>query len=163
FLRKVLAQYQRLAADAGGDSEAARAAKANGLCRAAAIRHRLGEIAEAGAAGRDAVALYRQLAADFPDRPQYRRRLAVALNARGRTGEAPGAAADRLRLAGTEQNCAWLLIRTGDLAEAERLLRSALAAHADLRTAEAGSAAERESMALGLSNLGDVCHRAGRH
>lgn len=80
FLRKTLAQYQRLVAAAGNDTPEARFARANGLFRCAALRHKLGELSEAITACQEAVAIYRQLVADVPDNPQYVRRLGAALN-----------------------------------------------------------------------------------
>src|SRR5262249_11895165 len=79
FLRKMLAQYQRLVATAGNDTPDARFARANGLHRCAALRSRLGDVGESIKAGKEAVGLYRQLVADVPDKPLYARRLAMTL------------------------------------------------------------------------------------
>src|SRR5262249_52040340 len=85
FLRKMLAQYQRLVAMAGNDTPDARFARANGLCRCAVIRDRLGDFGESIKAGQQAVSLYRQLVADVPENSLYAWKLAVTLNCLGVT------------------------------------------------------------------------------
>ena len=44
------------------------------------MRYRLGELKEAEAAYADALALHKQLAADFPTRPEFRQELAGSHN-----------------------------------------------------------------------------------
>ena len=80
FLRKTLAQYQRLIATAGNDTLEARLARAGGLYRCAMLRHKLGELGDAVTACQEAVGIYRQLVADVPENPLYPRRLAIVLN-----------------------------------------------------------------------------------
>ena len=69
------------------------------------MRHRLGELKEAETAYGDALALLKQLAADFPARPEFRRDLAeshnnlgLLLHATGRLKEAEAAYGEALAL-----------------------------------------------------------------
>src|SRR5262249_31265624 len=77
FLRKVLASYEAITQELGETAEA-RFLRARGYHRVARLRHLLGEPDEAG--WRQAVALLEQLAADFPDVPEYRDKLAQSQN-----------------------------------------------------------------------------------
>ena len=69
FLRKVLASYEAITQELGDTAEA-RFLRARGNYRVARLRNLLGEPDEAG--WRQAVALLEQLAAEFPDVPEYR-------------------------------------------------------------------------------------------
>jgi serine/threonine protein kinase len=76
YLRRILALYEKVAAR-GGDSEEARATAARGQLRVARIFGLLRQHAEAEAAYRQALPRYRQLAADYPGVPLYRREWGV--------------------------------------------------------------------------------------
>src|SRR5262249_34858963 len=65
FLKKVLAGHADLAAAKGDDPEG-RQSRAEGYFLVGMIRHKLGETKEAEAAYRDAVAIQKELADDFP-------------------------------------------------------------------------------------------------
>jgi serine/threonine protein kinase/tetratricopeptide (TPR) repeat protein len=73
FLRKVLASYEAITQELGETAEA-RFLRARGYYRVARLRNLLGEPDEAG--WREAVALLEQLAAELPDVPEYREKLA---------------------------------------------------------------------------------------
>src|SRR5262249_25842557 len=104
YLRKVLAHFEGLAAVTADDAEG-RAIRAEGHFRVGLMRVRLGELKEAEAAYGEALALFQQLAADFPGPPGFRHDLARAHNNRGillrttgRLQDAEAAYADALAL-----------------------------------------------------------------
>ena len=72
FLRGVIAQYDAFAAIKGDDADS-RAVRAEGRSRVGMMRHTLGELKEAEQDYDQALSLYKQLAADFPSRPEFRR------------------------------------------------------------------------------------------
>src|SRR5262249_53302642 len=80
FLRKVLASYEAITQELGETAEA-RFVRAKGYYEVAHLRNLLGEPDEAG--WRQAVALLEQLAAEFPDVPEYREKLARSQNRLG--------------------------------------------------------------------------------
>jgi tetratricopeptide (TPR) repeat protein len=82
FLRGVIAQYDAFAAIQGDDADS-RAVRAEGRWRVGLMRYRLGEQTEAGQDYDQAVSLYKQLAADFPSRPEFRYGLARSHRSRG--------------------------------------------------------------------------------
>jgi serine/threonine protein kinase/tetratricopeptide (TPR) repeat protein len=130
FLRKVLASYEAITQELGETAEA-RFLRARGYFKVARLRHLLGEPDEAG--WRQAVALLEQLAADFPDVPQYREKLARSQDYLGNE-----------------------LTELGKRAEAETALRRAL----DLLGRLAGDfpkvAAYRRELAVSNNNLGNL-------
>src|SRR5260370_24394569 len=67
FLRKILKHYEAFA-ELSGDDAKSRAIRAEGYARVGLVRYGLGELKEAEAAYADALALRKQLAADFPSR-----------------------------------------------------------------------------------------------
>jgi tetratricopeptide (TPR) repeat protein len=97
FLKKVVAYHARFAAANADDSEG-RIGKAAGSFRVGRIRFFLGELKEAEAAYRDALALQQQLVAELPNRLDVRheltrtyRYLGVVLSGTGRHGPAEAA------------------------------------------------------------------------
>src|SRR5262249_43761244 len=75
FLRGVIAQFDAFAAITGDDADS-RAVRAEGRYRVGTIRYRLGELREALENYDQALNIYKQLAADFPARPEFRQNLA---------------------------------------------------------------------------------------
>jgi serine/threonine protein kinase/tetratricopeptide (TPR) repeat protein len=82
FLRGVIKQFDAFAAIKGDDAES-RWARAEGRFLIANIRRTLVELKEAEQDYGEALRIFKQLAADFPNRTEYRRELAKALNNRG--------------------------------------------------------------------------------
>jgi tetratricopeptide (TPR) repeat protein len=87
FLRKVLGLYEGFTRQLGDTAEA-RELRAWGYLKVGVLRGRLGQYREAEAADGQGLDLFAQLAAEFPDVPVYRFRLAnthnnLALNLRG--------------------------------------------------------------------------------
>jgi tetratricopeptide (TPR) repeat protein/tRNA A-37 threonylcarbamoyl transferase component Bud32 len=82
FLRGVIAQFDAFAAIKGDDA-VSRAVRAEGRFRVGTMRYRLGEFQEAEQDYDQAVSIYKQLAADFPSRPEFRQNLATIQNNRG--------------------------------------------------------------------------------
>src|SRR5262249_39787093 len=76
FLRKVLGYYEAFTRELGEAAEA-RFLRAKGSFKVASLRATLGERHEAVTGYRQAVALLEALAAEFPDVPSYRERLAA--------------------------------------------------------------------------------------
>src|SRR5262249_13094875 len=72
FLRKIIKHFEGFAALTADDAES-RAIRAEGYYRVGRMRNRLGEMKEAETALADALALYKQLAVEFPNRPECRR------------------------------------------------------------------------------------------
>jgi serine/threonine-protein kinase len=180
FLRQVLAHYEELAA-LHGDGIESRAIRAEGLARVGLVRYHLGELKEAEAAYREALALRKQLAADFPGVANYRQELAtshnhlgILLQATGRLEEAEGAyrqaltlrkqlAADfpsrpdfRRDLARSHNGLGLLLGNTARAQEAEAAYHEALALHKQL-TADFPTRPDfRWELATGHNNLGSL-------
>jgi serine/threonine protein kinase/Tfp pilus assembly protein PilF len=82
FLRGVIAQYDAFAAIQGEDAES-RAVRAEGRLRVGKIRYRLGELKEAALDYDQALGAYKQLAAEFAARPEFRQELATSHTVRG--------------------------------------------------------------------------------
>jgi serine/threonine protein kinase len=82
FLRGVIAQFDAFAAIKGDDA-VSRAVRAEGRFRVGTMRYGLGEFQEAEQDYDQAVSIYKQLAADFPLRPEFRQNLATIQNNRG--------------------------------------------------------------------------------
>src|SRR5262249_45713437 len=79
ILRKIIKHFEQFAAIPAEEAESG-AIRAEGFARVGRMRYRLGELKEAEGAWADALALYRQLAAGFPTRPEFRRELATSLH-----------------------------------------------------------------------------------
>jgi tetratricopeptide (TPR) repeat protein len=82
FLQATLKRWQTFAAEQG-DSEHARAIRAEGTYRVAHLRSKLGQNDEARTGYEEAIILFQELTADFPDVPRYRRDLASNHNDAG--------------------------------------------------------------------------------
>ncbi len=135
FLKKVLAYHEAFAAARADDPEG-RKGRAEAYAHVGSIRHRLGELPEAEAAWRDALALWRPLMADFPDYQDV--------------------------LAATLMDLGSLLRDTGRPQEAEEAYREALALQKRLADASPGRPEFRDDLASGHYNLGVLLHRTGR-
>jgi tetratricopeptide (TPR) repeat protein len=177
FLRRVLAQHATFAAASADDAEG-REGRATGYVRVALIRQRLGELEDAEAAYREALALTRQLESDFPNEPRYRvqsafqlNNLGLVLRGMGRLPEAeavfrdalvrrkqvvadaPGQANDRYLLATSYRNLGNLLSDTGRPAAAEAAFGEALALTKQLAADFPNDPHFREEAAIGYTNL----------
>jgi serine/threonine protein kinase len=186
FLNRVLAEHAALAAAKAGDPEG-RQNQAEGLFLVGLIRHRLGELKKAEGAYRDGVALQKQLAADFPTRPEYRFHLALSytnlgalLSDTGRPKEAEVAYRDGLalrkkltadfpsrpeyhhELVQSYTNLANLLDNTARPKEAEAAYRDALAISQRLAADFPDSPAYREDVARSHNNLAVLLYHTGR-
>jgi len=186
FLRNVLKFYEQFTQELG-DTPDARELRASGHFRVALIRYRLGQAADAETANRDALAIRKQLAADFPTVVPYRKDLATSYNnlgallvATGRAREAetayrdavgiqkqlaadfPTATAYRYDLAGSQSNLGLLLANTGRPKEAETAYRDALAIQKLLATDFPTVPAYRHELARCHSNLGVLFADTGR-
>src|SRR5262245_63653734 len=74
FLRGVIAQFDAFAAIKGDDPDS-RAVRAEGRFRVGTMRYRLGELREAEQDYDQALSIQKQLAAEFPSRPEFRKQL----------------------------------------------------------------------------------------
>jgi len=79
FLRSVQQQWEAFAA-VGGDDAESRSVRAEGLHRVGLMRQSLGELQKAEENYLAALALRKQLAADFPNRTEFRQNLAHSHN-----------------------------------------------------------------------------------
>jgi tetratricopeptide (TPR) repeat protein len=186
FLRGVIAQFDAFAASQGDDA-GSRAARAEGRFRVGRMRYRLGELKEAEAAFDAGLGIQRQLAADFPSRPEFRQDLAkghndqgVLLRAAGRLKEAEAAfdaglgirkqlAADfpsrpkfRQELANSHNNRGVLLRAAGRLKEAEADYDAALRIYKQLAADFRSSPEFRWELAASQNNRGNLLSAAGR-
>src|SRR5262249_49679380 len=75
FLRGIIAQFDAFAAIKANDA-ASRLARAEGRLRVGNMRCTLGEFKEAEKDYHQALALYKPLAADFPERPEFQQMVA---------------------------------------------------------------------------------------
>jgi tetratricopeptide (TPR) repeat protein len=186
FLKKVLEYYATFASAKANDPEGRRT-WAQGYFRVGRIRHRLGDLKDAEAAYRDAVAQQEQLVADFPTRPEFQQDLA---NSHSRLGDVLAAtnhpeeakAAYREALASWHQVAADLptrpefrreladshlylghqLRKTGSLEEAETAYREALKLQLQL-VADFGPRPEfRSDLVLSYLVLGHLLRAAQR-
>src|SRR5262249_23552174 len=96
-----IAQFDAFAAIKGDDADSW-AVRAEGRFRVGTIRMRLGELREAGQDYDQAVSIYKQLAAEFPARLQFRQNPATSHNNRGSLLASTG----RLRAAEQEYDLA---------------------------------------------------------
>lgn len=184
FLRSVLARYERLAAQKGGERES-RAIRAEGSFRVGLLRMRLGDGDSARDAFRDALAGYRQLSVDFPADPSHRvaaakacTNLGLLLLDRGEwdesevmqreslaigerlLAESPADPSYRGMVAGTRINLAnlWSAVGRTDAAVAE--LRAAERLLEELSSSHPG-AERRSDLADCLNNLATSLRRLG--
>jgi serine/threonine protein kinase/tetratricopeptide (TPR) repeat protein len=186
FLRKIIEHFNGLAAITADDADS-RLIRLEGFYRVGRMRQRLGELREAEAAYVAGLAINKQLAADFPARPEFRWRLAMShhslgnlLRDTGRLKEAEAAysAAQailkplvaefptrrevRLELATTHNSRAVLLQTTGQLKEAEAAHRDALALLKQLVADFPARAEFRRQLAGSYNNLGVLLRGTGR-
>jgi serine/threonine protein kinase len=82
FLRGVIAQFDAFAAIKGDDADS-RAVRAEGRSRVSGMHYRLGELQEAEQDLDQALSIQKQLAIEFPARPEFRHDLATSHNNRG--------------------------------------------------------------------------------
>jgi serine/threonine protein kinase len=186
FLRKIIKHFEGFAAITADDAES-RAIRAEGYHHVGRMRYCLGELKEAEAADRAALALYKQLVVDFPTRPEFRENLALShynlailLRATGRLeqGEAAFGAAlalqkqlttdfptcpeFRQQLAQTQTNLGVLLSDTGHANEAEAAYEAALALQKQLAADFPTRPEFRYDLAASHHNLGDLFRNVGR-
>jgi serine/threonine protein kinase/Flp pilus assembly protein TadD len=182
FLRQVLASYEAITQELGETAEA-RFLRARGYYKVARLRNLLGEPDEAG--WRRAVALLEQLAAEFPDVPEYRQTLArsqdllgIELAELGKRAEAeralrrardllgrlagdfPKGAVYRRDLAGSTNDLANVLRLQRKYADAEAAYRQAVNLNDQLATA---SPTYRPALARNRSSLADLLRQRGQY
>jgi serine/threonine protein kinase len=138
FLRKIIEHFESFA-DITADDAASRAIRAEGQARVAIMRYRLGELSDAESAYRTALGLRVQLAADFPDRPEFRADLASIHN-----------------------NLGILLRDTGRLKQAEAAHRTALDIGAKLAAEFPNRSEFRDDLARGHNGLGNLLLSSGQ-
>ena len=138
FLRGVIAQFDAFAAIKGDDADS-RAVRAEGRFRVGTMRYRLGELREAEQDYDQALSIYKQLAADFPSRPEFRQDLAKTHNNRG-----------------------VLLSDTGRLKEAEKDFDQALSIHKQLAADFPTRPEFRQDLAGSHNNRGRLLRATGR-
>jgi serine/threonine protein kinase len=186
FLRGVIAQYDAFAA-INGDDAASLAVRAEGRYRVGLLRDRLGELAEAGQDYDQALIMLKQVAADFPSRPEFRRDLAWSHNARGNlllhTGRLREAEQDfdqaltvqkqlaadfpsrpeyRQQLARSHNNRAVLRVKTNRLREAEQDFEQALTIQKQLAADFPSRPEYRQELAGSHNNRAILLLRTGR-
>jgi serine/threonine protein kinase/tetratricopeptide (TPR) repeat protein len=186
FLKKVLAEHAAFAAATAEDSEG-RQSQADAYFRVGRIRWLLGEARESESAYRAAVALQKQLVAEFPARADFQRdlaasqdNLALLLRETGRLKQAESthrAALDlrtklvhdsrstrtfRRDLARSHLNLGLLLFERGRLKEAEESYGKALVLLKQLVDEFPTRADCRENLAMTWNNLGGVLYATGR-
>jgi serine/threonine protein kinase/tetratricopeptide (TPR) repeat protein len=186
FLKKVLAQHTAFAA-ARADDPAGRHAKAEGYFNVGQIRHSLGEFKEAEVAYREAAALQKKLADEFPTLAEYRYDLGLTYNNLGslldeigRSKEAEKAYRDGLairrklvadfpkrpefrhELTASYNSLGRLLGDTGRLEEAEAAYRDALDISRKLVTEFPRQPEYCHDLAGSHSHLAVLLHRTGR-
>jgi serine/threonine protein kinase len=186
FLRGIIAQYDAFAEIKGDDADS-RAARAEGRLRVGIMRYRLGEFQEAEKDYDQALRIYKQLAADFPSRPEFRQKLAMShLNRaalRRTTVRLPEAEKDydqavriykqlaadfpsrpefRRELAASHNNRSALLVNTGRLPEAEKDFDQALSIYKQLVAEFPARSQFREELARGYKNRGFLLSQTDR-
>ena len=138
FLRKIIKHFEGFAALTADDAES-RAIRAEGVYRVGRMRYHLGEMKEGETALADGLALYKQLAVEFPNRPEFRRELARSQHILGQ-----------------------LFFNTDRLKEAETAYADALAIQKPL-VAEFPSGPEfRQELARSHNSLGILLATTGR-
>jgi serine/threonine protein kinase/Tfp pilus assembly protein PilF len=184
YLQKVLALHEAFAARAEGPE--GRQGQAEGAQRVGRIRHSLGQLKEAEQAYRDALALQKQLVADFPGQADLRQDLAltlynlgILLSDTGRWKEAEGAFREALALrkqlaveltrpearqevSKTSTILGLLLTKTGRLGAAEVAFRDALKIDEQIAAEDKGKPELLRAMVGGHYNLGMLLGGTGR-
>jgi serine/threonine protein kinase len=138
FLRKIIKQFDGFAALTADDADS-RAIRAEGYYRVGLMRSRLGESKDAESAFSAAVAIWKQLAADFPTRPEFRHELARSQN-----------------------NLGVLLRETGRLPDAESIYGAAMAIWKQLATDFPDRPEFRQYLARTHNNMGNVFRDTGQ-
>jgi eukaryotic-like serine/threonine-protein kinase len=138
FLKTVLAEHAAFAAAKADDAEG-RESRAEGYLRVALIYQRLRELKDAEEAYRQAIAITRQLEADFPKQSHFRAQLAFHQN-----------------------NLGLVQHSMGRLPEAEAAFRDALAVRKQLAVDVPERPNYRYLLATTYRNLGDVLADTGR-
>jgi tetratricopeptide (TPR) repeat protein/tRNA A-37 threonylcarbamoyl transferase component Bud32 len=186
FLRGVIAQFDAFAAIKGDDADS-RAVRAEGRFRVGNMRYRLGELQEAEKDYDRAVSIQKQLAADFPSRPEFRQGLADSYTNRGdllsKTGRPNEAAKDwnealsiyrqlaadspsrsefRRGLARGHNNRGNLLYTMARLREAENDYDRAVSTQKQLAADFPSRPEFREELAASHHNRGILLHATGR-
>jgi tetratricopeptide (TPR) repeat protein/tRNA A-37 threonylcarbamoyl transferase component Bud32 len=186
FLRGVIAQFDAFAAIKGDDADS-REVRAEGRFRVANMRHRLGELPEAEKDFDQALSIYKQLAAEFPNSLVFRNALAYTHIGRGNlrqdTGRRPEAEKDfdqalkiyrqlaaafpkrpefNQRLAGSHLNRGNLRLETGRLPEAEEDFDQALGIQKQLATRFPSRGEFWEDLAKSYNNRGILRSGTGR-
>jgi tetratricopeptide (TPR) repeat protein len=186
FLRGVIAQFDAFAAIKGEDADS-RAVRAEGRFRVGSMRSRLGEFKEAEQDYDQALSIQKQLAAEFPARPEFRRDLAKSHDGRaallyttGRlqeaekdydqalgiqkqlTAEFPGRHEYRQDLARSHNNRGLLLRNTGRPREAEKDYDQALSVYQQLAADFPNRPEYRQDLATSHTNRGNLLSATGR-
>jgi serine/threonine protein kinase/tetratricopeptide (TPR) repeat protein len=187
FLRGIIAQFDAFAAIKGDDADS-RAVRAEGRMRVGQMRFRLGEFKEVEKDYDQALSIYKQLTADFPSRPEFRRELAkthvsrtVLLHTTGRPNEAvkeenlalnirkqlaadfPNRPEFRHELAGSYTNRGSLLKETGRAQEAEKDYDQALRIRKQLAADFPSRPEYRQDLAANHYNRGLLLWSMNRH
>jgi serine/threonine protein kinase/tetratricopeptide (TPR) repeat protein len=138
FLRTIILQFEGFAAITADDVDS-RSIRAEGYFRVGVMRYRLGEYVEAEAAYAEALALWKQLADDFPTRPEHRREQSAILH-----------------------NLGALLHNTGRPIEAEKAYTAALLIRKQLADDFPARPEFRHDLAASHTNRGYVLSDMGR-
>jgi serine/threonine-protein kinase len=187
FLRKIIKHFEGFAAMTADDA-ASRAIRAEGYHRVGHMRHRLGELEGAATALAEALAIRKQLVADFPARPEFRQALAMSQNHLGtllkETGKVQEAATNyagaltnfkqltadfptrpeyRQGLAGTHSNVGMLLAHTGRSQEAATAHADAVAGFKQLAAEFPTRPEFRRDLAMSLHNSALALAQLGKH
>src|SRR5262249_39747052 len=133
-----LASYQEFAAETGA-SEESRAAVAKAYGRVAALHYKMGQAQNARDSWQRATELFAKLAAEYPDRTNYRD-----------------------YEAGSQRNVALVDCEAGRIKEAEQSLRATLELERGLVTTHPSDLALNENLAKTLQMLGNLLKRSGR-
>jgi tetratricopeptide (TPR) repeat protein len=186
FLRGVIGQFDAFAAIKGDDADS-RAVRAEGRYRVGTMRQRLGELQEAEQDFDQALRIQKQLAAEFPFRPEFGWELALihtgrgnVLNATGRLKEAeqdfdqalrigkqlaakfPSRSEFRWELAGSYSNRGLLLRAMGRPKEAEQDYTEALRIQKQLAADFSSRPEFHEDLAASHNNRGNLLRATGR-
>jgi tetratricopeptide (TPR) repeat protein len=186
FLRGIIAQWDAFAA-IKGDAADSQAVRAEGRYRVGYMRSRLGELKEAEKDYDQALRIQKQLAADFPSRPEFRQDLAKTYNDRGalvsQTGRPKEAEQDydqavsiekqlaadflsrpdfRHALARSHNNRGNLLRAIGHLQEAEKDFDQALGIYQQLAADFPSRPEFRQELAASHNNRGILLTDTGR-